>query len=195
MNPTRMNLLLKKEEVNTAETGAVLLRSKRDVLLKEFFSTLKFLLSQREGLDNQSYTATLSLVYSLGLEGRERLESMAFPKPAAPLVEVSYKNIWGIKIPDIVIKPHETAVGEESVFLQNTQSEFQNLLNRTLSILPKEIKLKRLGDEMKSTTRKVNSLEKYVIPGLRRQVKNIQEVLEEREREDIFRLKRLKRFH
>ena len=55
------------------------------------------------------------------------------------------------------------------------------------------IKLKRLGKEIKQTTRKVNSLEKFAIPQLYFQIKFIQEALEEREREDIFRLKRLKK--
>src|SRR3989338_7044208 len=102
VNPTRMNLLLKREEVDTAQTGVGLLRSKRDVLLKEFFTTLKTLLLQRAGLDKQAYDATKSLVYALGLEGRERLMSMAFIKPNPPSVQISYRNIWGIKIPEIV---------------------------------------------------------------------------------------------
>lgn len=88
----------------------------------------------------------------------------------------------------------KTELGEVDVSLHinNTQDKFTEFVKLALRVLPEEVKLKRLGKEIKATSRKVNHLEKYVLPGILDQIKYIQETLEEREREDIFRLKRLK---
>lgn len=197
INPTRMNLLLKREELKDASTGVDLLRNKRDVLLAEFFSTLKPLLALREALDNQASEACRSLVFALGIEGREKLFSHSFIKPEPPTFKINYKNLLGLKIPSIVVdsksKERSFTRADTSLVIAETEDNFRDFLNLALKILPEELKLKRLGQEIKSTTRKVNSLEKFVVPQLYSQIKFILESLEEREREDIFRLKRLKK--
>lgn len=199
VNATRMNLLLKREELNSATLGIELLRDKRDVLLLEFFSVLRPLIELKERLDAQSYEAALSLFLALCWEGKEKLISASFIRPEPKGFKISYKNLLGLKIPQIVIEPEGDESSEDFIFsnteliIQETREKFLIFLNLALRILPEELKLKLLGQEIKNTTRKVNSLERYVIPKLHTQIKFIREALEEREREDIFRLKRLKR--
>ena len=197
VNATRANLLLKREEINIAKMGGELLLNKRDVLILEFFSSLKTLMAMREALDNQAYQALRNLVLSLGWEGREKLISFSFIKPSPPVFQINYKNLLGLKIPEILIEPDgnegEPVISDNALAIEETKEVFQQFLELALRVLPEELKLKRLGGEIKNTTRKVNSLEKYVIPYLGGQVKFIRETLEEREREDIFRLKRLKK--
>lgn len=196
---TRMNLLLKREEIETASSGAELLRNKRDVLLNEFFLTLRSLMTLRESLDHQGDEALVSLIFALGREGREKLISSSFGRRTATDFEIHYRNLWGVAIPEIDIESlgqgeRGRVPGLEIAFIiEETREKFQGFLNLALKVLPEELKLKRLGQEIKGTTRKVNALEKYVIPHLYTQVKYIRESLEEREREDIFRLKRLKK--
>lgn len=199
VSPTRMTLLLKREEVKTASVGAELLRNKRDVLLAEFFSTLKPLLALRERLDEQADAATAALIFALGLEGKEKLNSLSFVASSTVNFQINYKNLLGLKIPEVITEYQDVKSKDISVRIdtgltvKETQDSFYDFLKLALRILPQELKLKRLGLEIKNTTRKVNSLEKYVIPQLYSQVKFIREALEEREREDIFRLKRLKK--
>ncbi|MPM24162.1 V-type ATP synthase subunit D [bioreactor metagenome] len=50
----------------------------------------------------------------------------------------------------------------------------------------------KLAKEIQKTQKRTNALQHVQIPKYREQVKYIQEVLEEKEREDFFRLKRLK---
>jgi V/A-type H+/Na+-transporting ATPase subunit D len=52
------------------------------------------------------------------------------------------------------------------------------------------LRLRRLVDEIGSTTRRLNALEWVVIPKLETERAFIQTVLDERERQDLFRLKR-----
>ena len=50
----------------------------------------------------------------------------------------------------------------------------------------------KLAVEIKKTQKRANALEKIQIPRYTREIKFIQEVLEEKEREDFFRLKKVK---
>ena len=56
-----------------------------------------------------------------------------------------------------------------------------------------ETRLRRLGEELQKTNRRVNALESVVIPELQVQVKFIFSALDERAREDHFRLKKVKK--
>ena len=50
-----------------------------------------------------------------------------------------------------------------------------------------------IGEEVRKVSRRINALEEYLLPRLRDEVRNIYRVLDEREREDTFRLKRIKK--
>ncbi|HLB05331.1 MAG TPA: V-type ATP synthase subunit D, partial [Thermodesulfobacteriota bacterium] len=85
-------------------------------------------------------------------------------------------------------------VGEE--FLVNeTARSFERVLEAILATAARESRLKRIGEEIYTTTRRVNALEELLIPSLRKRIRNIERSLEEREREEVFRLKRFKMRH
>ena len=56
-----------------------------------------------------------------------------------------------------------------------------------------ETALRRLGEEIQMNRRRVNALEQVLIPELQRQAKYIRITIDEREREDLFRLKKVKK--
>ena len=77
---------------------------------------------------------------------------------------------------------------------------FEKLLDRILRTASHEIRLKRLGEEIRKVSRRINALEQTLIPSLSgeiptlsSQVKHMVSTLQEREREDLFRLKHIKR--
>ncbi len=53
--------------------------------------------------------------------------------------------------------------------------------------------MRRLGSEIQMSRRRVNALEQVLIPDLKKQAKYIRLSIEEREREDLFRLKKVKK--
>ena len=61
-----------------------------------------------------------------------------------------------------------------------------------IAISSQEMRLKRLGEEIRKASRKINALEQVLIPGLDQEISRIEVALEEREREAIGRLKRFK---
>jgi V/A-type H+-transporting ATPase subunit D len=76
--------------------------------------------------------------------------------------------------------------------IDETAERFERELNVIIEIAAVETKLKRLGEEIQKTRRRVNALDYIVVPNLKDQVRFIQMALDERSREDLFRLKRVK---
>jgi V/A-type H+-transporting ATPase subunit D len=81
------------------------------------------------------------------------------------------------------------ATGSETLKAQQAFGQFAQAL---VDVANTETRLRRMGEEIKKTNRRVNALEQVVIPGIRTDMRFIQQALEEREHEDIFRLKRIK---
>ncbi len=61
-----------------------------------------------------------------------------------------------------------------------------------LRIASRELHLTRLGEEIQETSRRINGLEQLVLPALAREAACIEAALDERDREDAVRLKRLR---
>ena len=66
------------------------------------------------------------------------------------------------------------------------------MLEPLLQCDPLERNLQIVGEEVKKVSRRINALEEYLLPKLKGQLRQIASVLDEREREDTFRLKKIK---
>ncbi len=199
VSPTRMNLLIKRRQIKIAQQGASLLKNKRDALMAEFMGLLKPLLEDRRALDRQLREALVFLAKAMGVDGPETLVSLALASPKQPAIRIEERKIWGVKLPEIeaqnmVRSPMTRGYSPFSVSarVDMTTEAFEKVLDLILKMAPREIRLKKLGAEIKKTTRRVNALEQKLIPELKSQVAFIRQVLEDREREDKFRMKRLK---
>ncbi len=199
VSPTRMNLLIRKRQIKIAQQGASLLKNKRDALLREFMDLIKPILKDRKELDENLRKAVSVLAIALGVDGSEKLESAALATKREYLLKVEEKRVWGVKLPSIEGTEMKRSILERGYSplsitsrIDLTAEAFENIVNLIVRMAPMEIKLKKLGNEIKKTTRRVNALEERLIPDLKEQVKFIRQVLEDREREDKFRLKRLK---
>jgi len=200
VSPTRMNLLGRKAQVSLAKQGVDLLKKKRDALVTDFFVVVKNSLASRENLNQTSQLAVDLLNLAAAVEGRQPLESSALPGRRDIRLNVSEKNVWGIKIPELsadsVVRDQfargYSPTGATSRTIKTTDA-FEQLIDLLIVVAGSETRLKRLGSEIKKTTRRVNALEQVVIPRIFREMSYIKGVLEQREREDIFRLKMIKK--
>ncbi len=199
ISPTRMNLLLKKKQVEVAKSGAQLLKNKKDALLNEFMKMLPEILKKRKKLEESAQRAMRTLLLTLGVDGKEEVRSASFSAKKEYLVKVSEKKLWGVRFPEV-----SSSNGRKNIIsrgysplsitsrIDETADDFEKLLDDLVKSVPDEIKMKRIGEEIKKTTRRVNALEQKIIPEIKEQISYIRRVLEDREREDKFRLKRLK---
>ena len=69
---------------------------------------------------------------------------------------------------------------------------FETQVDLIIELATSEMRLRRLAEEVGRTTRRVNALDNVLIPRFEEQRNYVEMVLEERAREDLFRLKRVK---
>lgn len=200
VHPTRTNLLLLKDKRKSVVNSIGILKARKQALIKEFLSdTLPFLRS-REEIRKTYGKAAAELSVSRGREGDAAVASVALAAQRDFGIEIVDRSIWGLRYKDI--EYHDTPVrgadkrgyDEHSVTPHLTESAafFEKLLESMLQIAEYENKLKRLGEEIVKTTRRIKVLEELVLPGLKLQIRAIGQYISEREREAFYRLKRVK---
>lgn len=200
VNPTRMNLIEKKRQAKFALQGVDLLKSKRSVLIKELVSAVPELSGRREKIDKKLYDALFRLVLALGIDGKHEVTSSSLACKQDVSLDIIWKNFWGVKVPEVSKMEVVRESFERAYSLVGTKfkvdevaQKFEHLVESLIHYAPLITKLRLLNNEVKKTSRRINLLEEHLIPTLRHQISFIQSTLEEREREDIFRLKRMKK--
>ncbi len=196
VSPTRSNLLARRGSRKLAVQGADLLKRKRDALIGEFFALVRESLAAREALNKIAKEAYLSLFLAKSWDGPEAVESLSLARKAEFGVEMKVESIYGVKIPKITQPEinHElpfSPIGAGARTL-DAASQFQGLVQALIKVAATENKLRRIGEEIKKTSRRVNALEQIVIPGINDQIKFISDTLDQRALEEVTTLKRIK---
>ncbi len=195
ISPTRSALLASKASLKTASSGADLLKRKRDALIGEFFALVKDALAAREELSGVAKGAYVSLFGAKSWDSPEAVESLSLAQGGEYAVDMQIESIYGVKVPKINIPEQTRAefspinVGSRTI---QAASDFQGVMGAVVRVAATETKLRRIGEEIKKTSRRVNALEQVVIPGIQADIRFIRSVLDQREREESFRLKKIK---
>jgi V/A-type H+/Na+-transporting ATPase subunit D len=200
ISPTRTELLTRRAQIQLARQGAELLRGKREALVREFLSELQRFVDARDALRRELSDAKQALMRALAVDGPEAVASagMAGRRPIG--LESRTRNIWGIRVAEVLTdyapgEPAERAFADAgvSVRVEEAAERFDAVLELILRVAPLDRKLGRLAEEIRATSRRVNALEQRLLPTLAAQVRYIRGVLDQREREDVVRLKHLKK--
>lgn len=196
---TRSELLAKKKQIVLARQGRDLLKEKRNALLRELMRTAERVMRRSDELEQTAGEATLALALAEALDGPEAVRSAAFAARGQITLAVTGANIMGVPIPAIEQKrvirnPLNRGYSLPAVSsrIDAVAEAFETLLDHTIEVAESEMRLRRLAEEIGRTSRRVNALDNVLIPRLEAQRDYIQAVLEERERENLFRLKRVK---
>ena len=200
IHPTRTNLLMLKDKSRSITNSIGILKARKQALIKEFLSTTLPFLRSREEIKKSYGKAIRELAISLGREGRDTIDSLTEATERDFDIDVREKSIWGLRYKDIAY--HDTPVREPdkrgynefgtTPHLEESINLFEKLLESMLTIAEYESKLKRLGEEIIRTTRRIKVLEEMVLPGIKQQIRTIGQYIGEREREAFYRLKRVK---
>jgi V/A-type H+-transporting ATPase subunit D len=194
-SPTRMNLLARRAQLVMANRGVELLEKKRDALVKEFFANVHEALEARRQYYQAARAAHLALLLAKSFDGPENVEAISLAAPVTLTAHAQIDNVWGTRVPRLVpdLTPEATmsplAMGGRTVA---AQAAFQQLCQVLIQVTNTESRLRRIAEEIKKTARRVNALRQAIIPGIRSQIRSIQQALDQQEQEDIFRLKRIK---
>jgi V/A-type H+-transporting ATPase subunit D len=199
VSPTRTEMLTRQAQIRLAQQGADLLRSKREALVREFLAELRRYVKARQTMRKTMVEAVQCLMQSMAVDGPEAVAAAALVCQRPVTVEVTPQNIWGTKVVNLDSEykghtPEEHGYGAlTSTRLDETTEQFEEAVIAILRVAPMDLKLRALAEDMRKTSRRVNALEQRLLPQLHTQVRYIRNALDQREREDIFRLKRLKR--
>lgn len=199
VKPTRMELMRKKSQIKLAEQGRDLLREKMDALIQEFFKILNTVSNSRDELELVSKEADLALMIAQAVDDPVTLKSASFATRRSITVDITGKNIMGVPVPVIEKKRISKSMLERgygiistSGRIDETAERFEAELDLLIQLAETETAMRRLGSEIQMNRRRVNALEQILIPELKSQAKYIKNAIEEREREDLFRLKKVK---
>jgi len=198
VSPTRMDLLDIRKKLVLAEKGHKLLEEKRDALVEKFFGIIHKRNELVKQLDNGFKESFQSLIQAQMLLGEKKVEEISYVTPELGEIDIDTDNVMGVKIPKINqenitidIEPSYSFI-ETCSKLDDTHQDFKHLIKKLIELADLEGGIKSLAVEIEKTKRRVNVLENNLIPKLLATRKYIEMQLEEREREDFFRRKRIK---
>jgi V/A-type H+-transporting ATPase subunit D len=198
VHPTRMELLALRKKRDIAERGRDLLREKLDALMIEFFDLVREVSSQRErshGLLQEAYSL---FIEAQMVHGLRKLEQFSIGAEDRFDLDAKTRNVIGVALPCVQVKvtPLKSApynLLASSAKLDEATVKMAEAVKAIAELSSAEAAIRKLAEAIASTKRRVNSLDYVIIPRVVQSIRYVQMHLEEREREDFFRLKRIKR--
>jgi V/A-type H+-transporting ATPase subunit D len=168
--------------------------------VKELLEVADRVVQEAEELEQVAEKARRSLARSEGLAGSESVQSAGMAARAELNVDIERTNIMGVTVPDIEKVPagrpmlgRGYAATGTSTSIDEAAAAFEEEVEAILDLADSELRLRRLADEIQDLSRRVNALENVLIPRLESERDYIEMALQERARDERFRLKLAKR--
>ena len=195
--PTKSNLLAMKEQLAISTNGYELLEEKREILVRELMhlvEKVKLLEKQMDKAVNQAYPAFKRMLMVDGADQIQRLSHGIHYDFHMNEKKVTIGGM-GFSSIDVEIPKQELfySFNGTDANTDDTVSKFFDLLSILTQMASIRTIVWRLADEVKKTQRRVNALDKMIIPQTTETKTYIESVLEERERENVFVLKASKK--
>jgi V/A-type H+-transporting ATPase subunit D len=199
IKPTRSELLDLKKKIVLSQSGHKLLKMKRDGLILEFFEIMDKAKNARSELMKSYDDATTKIAIARAVEGFVSVQSAAFSLVEKPEINLESKNVMGVIVPKIESSGVQKPLLERGYGVISTSSRideaanaYERLVEQIIISAEIESAMKKLLDDIEKTKRRVNALEFKVIPEQLEAEQFIKLRLEEMERENTFRLKKIK---
>jgi V/A-type H+/Na+-transporting ATPase subunit D len=197
--PTRAVLIALRRRIKVAQTGHSLLKMKRDGLMIEFFEVLNKAKTVRKELVENLIIAEQRLNMAKAIDGTVAINSVAYALQKEPSIQLESRNVMGVVVPKIKADSVQKKMYERGYGIIGTSSAvdeaaeaFEKLMDKIILAAEVETAAIRLVEDIESTKRRVNGLEFKVIPDLKDTIRFIGFALEEMDRDNVVRLKKLK---
>ncbi|OON96193.1 MAG: ATPase [Epulopiscium sp. Nele67-Bin005] len=193
--PTKANLIKAKSSLELSKKGYELLDKKRNVLIREMMVLVEKVKTMQISITEVMEEAYHALQVANITMGIQNVEEIAYSIPADESFEVLLKSVMGVDIPTIKynkeqLQPTATFYNSNPAF-DKALLTFKEAQYKIYELAEIENSVFKLAKEIQKTQKRTNALFYIQIPKYMEQVKMIQNVLEEKEREDFFRLKKL----
>ncbi len=195
--PTRANLIKNKAKLEFSEKGYDLLDKKRTVLIQEIIKLVdeaKRIEDEIQETFAQAYEALRESNITLGISN---VEDYALSVENEEDYQVLTRSIMGVDIPELNFPEEEKtaplAVTSNSPTLDEVIQKFNKAKELSYELTEVENKAFKLSQEIKKTSKSANALSKLQIPRLNEAIAYIQNSIEEKDREEHFRIKKVKK--
>ncbi|CDJ42754.1 vacuolar ATP synthase subunit d, putative [Eimeria tenella] len=197
--PSRMTLQVAKQKKKGASQGYQLLKKKSDALSARFRGMLKEIVKTKLSIGdtiNEAHFSMAKASWAGGNDLREQL--MQRIKRPAVFVTAAYDNVAGVRLPVFQITTDPTVDILKNINLSAgghvilaARDKYQEALAELVKLASLQTAFFTLDSEIKMTNRRVNALNNVVLPKLDKSINYITKELDEMEREEFFRLKKI----
>lgn len=193
---TKANLLHLKDDLALAREGRQLLDEKREILLRELFRHLADLKRCRKEANAALADAYAALREACLVLGREAVARAALAERESPEIGAQERSILGVVVPlfrcGAIPEAPSWGLAGTSLELDVARQRFRSAMSRLVALAEVEISFRSLASELRRTQKRINALQNLLIPQYQETVRYIEGSLEEREREALFQMKRVK---
>ena len=195
--PTKSNLLAMKEQLAVSTNGYELLEEKREILVRELMHLVEQVQLLEKDIEKVTEKAYPALRRMLMLDGADQIERISHAVHYDFEMTEKKVTVGGMSFSSIDVN-----MPKKELFysFNGTYANTDAVINRffeLLSLLTQMASIRtivwRLAEEVKKTQMRVNALDKMIIPQTTETKAYIESVLEERERDNTFVLKALKK--
>ena len=195
--PTKGNLMLAKNSLALANQGYELMDKKRNILIRELMELISEATDIQKEIDvtfSNAYKALQKANIQMGIH---EVEQVSLSVPVENSIRIKRRSVMGTEIPKVEYvkksgKPSYSFYGTK-MSLDEACAEFEKVKELTIRLAEIENSAYRLAYNIKKTQKRANALQNITIPKYEKLSKEIQEYLEEKEREDFTRLKVIKK--
>lgn len=195
--PTKGNLILAKNSLALAKQGYDLMDKKRNILIRELMELIDQAKDIQSEIDT-TFTAAYKALQTANIEmGIRNVEDLSSTVPEENSIQIKQRSIMGTEIPLVEFdrsgsKPTYSFFNTR-VSLDEATNQFKKVKELTLRLSMIENAAYRLATNIKKTQKRANALKNITIPYYGSLTVDIQNSLEEKEREEFTRLKVIKR--
>ena len=195
--PTKIELIRIRKSLKVAKMVHKILDDKREVLLKRIDEMIEEANKARENIWaplEQVYSSIFDAYLSLGTRTLESISSLT---PSAMEVDVNVRRIVDVKVPTLQVSAKNIeslsyGFADTNVAVDKAAKLIKNFLPNICKAAEFENAIFSLAKELERTQRLINALEYVIMPQYEGAIRFITSTLEEREREEFVRLKKVK---
>lgn len=195
--PTKNNLLKIKANLKLSKQGHELLEKKKFILTVEknkYIKEQKQLKEEMAKLFKEGYMALNNASIDIGID---ELINISDGIKTEKSIDIKYKSIMGVEIPSIVYDIQDLKLNyglySTTMSVDETILKFIQIKKAIIQLAEIDNILFRLNKSIQKVQKRSNALEDIIIPNNEKIAKQIQDILEEREREELTRLKVMKK--
>ena len=194
---TKIELLKYKRSTQVATMVQKILDDKRKVLLKNIEEMIDEASKARGGIWDPLQDVYSSVNEAYLTLGTSTVDLVAESAPAVMEVEMSVRRIVDVKIPALEVTEKDTksmpyGFADTNASIDRASKQIKELLPRICKAAEYENSIFSLAKALEKTQKLLNALENVIIPQYQDKIRFIVATLEEREREEFAKLKKVK---